>query len=57
MGSLSSPLKSPSKIPGLSRPPSATPSNRSQEKARAASRTRTLKTPETPLEPAKKGKA
>lgn len=53
-GSLSSPLKSPSKIPGLSRPASATPSQKSQDRARAASRTRTLKTPDSPLEPVKK---
>lgn len=49
-------MNSPSKIPELSRPASATPSSKGQEKTtRSGSRSRILKTPESPLEPVKKG--
>ncbi|XP_037051177.1 microtubule-associated protein tau isoform X4 [Bradysia coprophila] len=48
-------LNSPSKIPELSRPASATPSSKGQGKTtRSGSRSRILKTPESPLEPVKK---
>lgn len=48
-------LNSPSKIPELSRPTSATPSSKGQGKTtRSGSRSRILKTPESPLEPVKK---
>lgn len=51
-----SPVKTPSKIPEYSRQSSATPSNKSQDnaKSRSSSRSRILKTPESPLEGMKK---
>uniref|UniRef100_U5ETT6 Microtubule-associated protein n=1 Tax=Corethrella appendiculata TaxID=1370023 RepID=U5ETT6_9DIPT len=54
-GSPASPLKSPTKIPGLQRPPSISSNNQPlQEKSRSRSTSKqrlTVKTPETPVEP------